>query len=780
VPRDPQERVRQRASARRDANVAGRDQLIVNIAAAGPGEPELPGLLPRDVPGFTGRADELDRLAGLAEAGAVAVTVISGTAGVGKTALAVHAAHQLLPGFPDGHLYADLRGYTVGQDPAEPGEVLELFLRRLGVLPSEIPTGIEERSGMLRQLLATRRILMLLDNAQSETHVRPLLPGAGGSVVLITSRSVMPGLEADHRIGLGVMSEAEAAELLAVLAGPDRAVADPEAVAQLARLCGWLPLALRIAGQILAAHLPWPVARLAGMLDSEQDRLDRLLAGDMQVQAAFVVSYRLLPDCDARMFRLLSLHPGPDFGTAAVASLTGIDSEAAGPVLNRLVEASLITEDTVGRFGMHDLLRLFARQVCQATDDQDTADAAEARLVSYYATMASFLNACLDPRIRPEVVITGAPPGTTLPSVREALARFEAERLNMLGVLGLFQQRGQYDEVWMLSEDMDKALRRLGYPDDLIRVHKAGLAAARHVGDTDAEARALGNLGNAYGELRIFDEAISCLQQNLAILQQSGNRRAQGRTLNDLGIIHNRAGNFQKAIDCYRDALKLRRETDDQEGEGITLTNLGLAYRHLGRFQESADCNLAAREIFKETDDQYGEANALNNLGSAYREMGQLQEAVGCHLAALAIAREIGDWSSAEGALNNLGNAYRQLGQSNDAIDYYSEALEIVSSHHDPDRREGEILANLGMAYWESRQPEQAAACLQKAANILRNTGADELASLVDQWVVNIQHRRGWWHRWRSRRARSIWETSNRCGQGQACDWHNEGHTFGE
>ena len=404
MPDQPQ--IRQKAVAGRDAYVAGRD-LIVNVGGAGATTLGVPGLLPRDVPGFTGREGELARLVGLADGGRVVVTAIGGTAGVGKTALAVHAAHQLADEFPDGHLYADLHGYTEGQDPAQPGEVLETFLRSLGMPAEEVPAKVEERSGLLRQVLASRRVLMVLDNARTEAQVRVLLPGAGGSLVLVTSRSVLPGLEVDERISLDVLTADEAVAMLADLAGTARAAADPEAVAEVARLCGRLPLALRIAGQILAAHLAWPVARLARMLAGEQDRLAQLGTGDLQVRTAFEVSYRQLPDADARMFRLLGLNPGPDFDTAAAASLAGIDAEAAGPVLDRLMLASLATEDSAGRFRIHDLLRLFARQTCQEADDQASRDAAEIRLVSYYTELARFLDVCIDPR-QPQAAVKAA------------------------------------------------------------------------------------------------------------------------------------------------------------------------------------------------------------------------------------------------------------------------------------------------------------------------------------------------------------------------------------
>lgn len=413
--------VRQDTTAGRDAFTAAGNLTVIQVGGPDSDGSAAPGLLPRDVPGFTGREDELARLEGLAEGGSIVVTAIGGTAGVGKTALAVHPARRLLSEFPDGQLYADLRGYTEGQAAAEPGEVLEMFLRHLGVAAEAVPAGVEERSGLLRELLAKRRVLMVLDNAATEEQVRPLLPGAGGSLVMITSRWALAGLELDVRVDLDVLPDTEAADLLAKIIGPERVAAEPQALAQVARWCGYLPLALRIAGQLLAAHPAWQVARLAGMLADEQDRLDRLSAGDRQVRAAFLVSYRQLSEPDARMFRLLGLHPGTDIDAYAAAVLAGMEPEEAAAVLDRLVLAHLITEDSADWFGMHDLLRLFARQMCREHDDQTTLDAAAIRLIGHFSELAELLNGCLDPELRRVMAEAATETGESVPSPREAL-----------------------------------------------------------------------------------------------------------------------------------------------------------------------------------------------------------------------------------------------------------------------------------------------------------------------------------------------------------------------
>jgi tetratricopeptide (TPR) repeat protein len=746
VPGKREGQIRQEAAAGRDAYLAGRDQFIFNLGVAGAVEAVVPGLLPRDVPGFTGREGELGRLAGLAGGGSVMVAVIGGAAGVGKTALAVHAAHRLVPQFPDGQLYADLRGYTEDQAPAEAGEVLEVFLRRLGVPAEEVPAGVEERSGLLRQLLASRRVLMLLDNAATETQVRPLLPGAGGSLVLVTSRSVLPGLEVDERIGLDILAEEEATTLLARLIGADRSAAEPQAVAQVAGWCGRLPLALRISGQLLAAHPSWPVAKLADLLSGERDRLGQLAAGDLQVRAAFEVSYRLLADGDARLFRLLGLHPGPDFDVVAAASLAGTEPGTAGPVLDRLVLAHLVTEDGSGRFGMHDLLRLFARAACHGTEDQAARDVAEARLVGHYAGLAELLDTCRNPRRRPAVAQAVARAGVPLPSMREALAWFEAERPSMLAAVGLAAQRGWDEQVWQLVECMGGSLMLLRYLDELLTVRETALAAARRAADTGAEGWALHNLGEAYLELQRYEEAIGWYRESLAIFRDTGDRHGEGWALGSLGAAYVGLRRFEEAIGWYLESLAIFRDTGDRYGEGMALNNLGPAYAELRRLEEAIGCFGQSLAISRETGDRHGEGQTLNNLGLANRELRRFEEAIGCFEQSLAIARETGDRHGEGMALNNLGPAYAELRRLEEAIGCFEQSLAIFRDTGDR-HGEGLALIYLGSAYQALRQPDRAAACWRGAAAAMREAGSGEAAAGLEQLAANAQSRRRRWRR---------------------------------
>jgi tetratricopeptide (TPR) repeat protein len=717
---EPAARGKQHAVAGRDANATGRD-LTVTIALAGAGEgagePAVPGLLPRDVPGFTGRGEELARLASLGDGGRVVVTAIGGTAGVGKTALVVHAAHQLLAEFPDGHLYADLRGYAEGQEPVQPGEVLGVFLRSLGVGAEDVPADVEERSGLLRQLLTSRRVLMVLDNTRTEAQIRPLLPGVGGSLVLITSRSVLPGLEADERIGLDVLTTGDAVTMLAGLGG-HRAAADPTAVAEVARLCGRLPLALRIAGQLLAAHPTWPVVSLAQLLATEQQRLSRLGAGDVQVRAAFEVSYQQLSGEDARLFRLLGLHPGPDFTVGAAAALGGIEDDAADLGLARLAKAHLVIEDAVGRFALHDLLRLFARTTCEQADNAADRETAETRLVRHYENLAAFLDSCVDLELR----ATAEQDRKPLSSARQALAVFEAERPSLLAAFGLAVQRGWDEVVRRLSESMGESLRVLRYLDDLLMVREAALTAARHGGGTGIEGSALSNLGLAYREERRFEDAVTSYQQALAIFRETGDRQSEGQALDNLGSAYRELGRFGDAFTSYQQALAIFRETGDRHCEGGALNNLGHAYHELEAFEDAISSYQQASAVFQEVGDRQCEGMARGNLGRACQQVGRFTEAVDGYRRHIEICRETGDRLGEGRTLSNLGYAYQELRRFEDAVASYQQSL-LMRREAGDQQSDGRTVQNLGRAYQELRRLAEATDCYQQALAIFRETG---------------------------------------------------------
>jgi tetratricopeptide (TPR) repeat protein/transcriptional regulator with XRE-family HTH domain len=667
-----------------------------------------PQMLPRDIISFTGRQRELQELMdaaiAVAQSGGVAgVCVVGGMAGIGKTALAVHAAYRMLAQFPDGRLFADLCGYTAGRAPAEPGEILDMFLRRLGLDAGDLPAGVDERSAMLRDRLASRRVLMVLDNVATESQVRPLLPGVGGSFVVITSRDSLAGLEDVQRIGLNVLPAGQATTLLAELIGPERAAAEPKALQQVRDFCGCLPLALRIAGQNLGVRPSWTVARLARMLTDERVRLDALQAGDTQVRSAFMVSHRELPEGDARMFRLLGLHPGQDFDVAVAASLAGIGSTDAEPVLGRLTLAHLIDEHASNRFGMHDLLRLFARQICRDDESQASIDAALARLVRHFIELAQFLDASVSSQPCPASANTIQAEPSLVPA-RRALATFEMERSNLLPILALAAGQGWHEQVWQLSESMANPLIVLRRLDDLLSVSEIALSDACRTGDSVATATALRWRGTAHSGLRRFEDAITCFQDALAISRETGDQNGEARALNDLGSAHQEMRRFEDAVAWYQKALAISQNTGDQAGQGRTLSNLGLAHSRLQQFDQAVSCHRQALPIRREAGDRFGEARTLSNLGLAHSGLKEFKQAIARYQEALAIFREAGDKFGEGHVLANLGLALSGLQQFEQAVIYYQDALvhfREVGDHHE----EGQVLNNLGAAYLALRQP---------------------------------------------------------------------------
>jgi DNA-binding SARP family transcriptional activator len=408
---------------------------VAAVSSSG-GEPvpaAIPRQLPSAVPSFVGRRAELDmitRLAARVTAGAAVISTIDGMAGAGKTALAISAANRLAGTFPDGQLFVDLHGYTRGSEPRPPGEALNGFLRALGVSPQQIPEDPEERAALFRQRLAGTRTLILLDNAVSEAQVRPLLPGSAECLVMVTSRRRLKGLYDAETLNLGLLPRAEATALLRALAGPDRAAADDPVLAEIAGLCGRLPLALRIAGTMLRHRPAWTPAYLAGLLRDEEQRISTLSDGERDLDAVFELSYRSLPDAHQRLFRLLGLIPGPDLDACAAAALNGSDPGTATRLLEDLNDHNLLLQHAPGRYQLPDLIRLYAR----ALSDQDPIsdrDTALDRLLDYYHHTARRA-ALIARNLRPAAAGPDPARIPSLPDPETARAWLRAERCNLL------------------------------------------------------------------------------------------------------------------------------------------------------------------------------------------------------------------------------------------------------------------------------------------------------------------------------------------------------------
>ena len=710
----------------------GRDFRNITFAVAAAAAPVALAQLPALVAGFTGREAELAEITALldpaGDAGAVVVSAVAGLAGVGKTALAVQAAHAARQAgwFPGGVLFLDLHGYD--DAPVEPGQALDALLRALGVAAEHIPPGAEERAGLYRSVLAqiSDPVLIIADNASSEAQVRPLLPGPGPHRVVVTSRHTLAGLGArlldvavlDEQAGVALLDAA----LRAARPGDDRIGADRPGAVRLAGICGGLPLALQITAALLKADPSRTVSDLADELADEMRRLEALRYDDgsgtsaPSVAAAFELSYRRLDEVTARVFRLLPVNPGPDVSTAAAAALADLPAGDARKVIGQLVRAHLVeaAAGAAGRWRMHDLLRLYARQLSDAHADADEREQARDRLLRYYLDTAGAADAHLR-----------ALPGTPVPAVftgrDSALAWLDAERPSLIAAVTMAASTGRDQIAMLLPLKLGEYLSWRRRFDDWLSISMVSRDAARRLHDRGNEAAALNHLGLALREMRRFEEAITAHQDAAAIFRETGNRHGEGMALSNLGLALGEAGRVEEAITAHQDAAAIFRETGDRRGEGMALNNLGLALGKAGRLEEAITAHQDAAAIFRETGDRHREGMALGNLGFALREAGRVGEAITADHEAAAVFRETGDRHGEGGALGNLGIALREAGRLGEAITAGQDAAAIFREIGD--HREGGALTNLGIALREAGRLGEAITAHQDAAAIYRETG---------------------------------------------------------
>ncbi|MBC9719041.1 tetratricopeptide repeat protein [Streptomyces sp. TRM66268-LWL] len=680
--------------------------------AAAPAGRLVPRQLPGDVPVFTGRVRqlaELDRLLSApAASGAVAICALSGTAGVGKTALAVHWAHRAAPAFPDGQLYLNLRGYDP-ERPVSAAEALEVFLRALGVEGPAVPHGLDERAALYRTLLAGRRVLVVLDNVRGIEQVRELLPGTPSCQVLVTSRDSLPSLVARYgavRLTLDVLPGEDASDLLARLIGA-RAEAEPGHTAALAERCARLPLALRIAAELAAARPGVPLARLVADLGDESRRLDLLNAGEddhTAVRAVFSWSCRALPEPALDAFHLLGLHPGPDLSAAAAAALLGVEQAVAYRQLDTLARAHLVDETDVGRFTMHDLLRAYAAEQAATRPDRESA---LLRLFDHYAEAA---HRTTDPH---------AP-------------WLAAERRNLLAVAAASAGVSPRHTL-ALSAGLDRLLDTAAHYRDALALHALALDAARALGDRAAEAAALNRLGHAHLRTGSYTAAVRHHQEALDAHRVGGDRLGEADALHGLGTLSWRLGRYEDARAHLEAALALRRELADTGGEGAALYGLGTVHRQLGDYPRALDHQERALVLFREHGDRIGQARVLNNLGTTLERTGRYLEAYDHYARALSINREIGNRVGEAVALTNLGSASLRLGHLADAAAHHEAALPI---YVETDYRSGqaEALRGIGTVHLAAGRHEDALDLLGRAVALAHEVGEAEVetGALID------------------------------------------------
>ena len=701
----------------------------------------VPAQLPADVNVFTGRAQELadlDRLLArtVKQSGAAGgkstetvMCAITGTAGVGKTALALRWAHRVRGKFPDGQLYVNLRGYGPDQ-PVSAGDALAGFLRALGLPGPDIPLEVEERAAAYRSLLNVRRMLVVLDNAATVEQVRPLLPGTASCLVVVTSRDSLVGLVARHgarRLDLSLLPSEDAVALLQALIG-GRIDAEPGAAVTLAGQCARLPLALRVAAELAAARPATSLAELVSDLGDEQRRLKLLDAGGdprTAVRAVFSWSYQHLPADAARAFRRLGLHPGLDLDPYATAALTDISHDQAHDLLDLLACAHLVQPASLSRYGMHDLLRAYAADLAKTQDGEYECRAALTNLFDYYLSTATAAMDTLH-RVRgdrrPPVRLVNLPP----PSVADpatARAWLDDERSNLVAICAYTAAYGWPGHTIRLAATLSRYLDRAGFFPDALVIHSHARHAACHISDRAGEAHALTSLGMVHARQGRYEQAIEHLEQAIALFREIDDRDGEARALDNLGLVHWRQSRYEQAIEHFQQAIALFREIDDRDGEARALSNLGLVHWRQGRYEQAAEHHRQALTLFRETGHHNGKANALGNLGAVYGRQGHYEQAAEHLQQAITIHREVGDRIGEAYALDQLGVVYGRQGCYEEAAAHQRRALTLFreTCHRDG---EPEALNSLGETLQATGQAEAARA--QHAAALTLATEAGD------------------------------------------------------
>jgi tetratricopeptide (TPR) repeat protein/transcriptional regulator with XRE-family HTH domain len=770
-------------------------------AAAGPepapgtiGEPRsAPAQLPPDVTGFTGRADQLHELDMLLDQGdeqltAVVITAIAGTAGVGKTALAVRWAHRARARFPDGQLYVNLRGYAP-TPPLRPIEALAQFLHALGVAAEDVPADEAEAAAMYRTLLADKRLLVVLDNARHADQVRPLLPASPGCLVLVSSRDRLLGLVARdgaRPLTLDVLSPAEAGELLARIVGPDRVAAEATATAELARMCGLLPLALRIAAANLLDQPGRGIADYLAEL-TETSRLAGPTVDDdpvAAVRAAFDTSYAVLAPDDRRLFRLLGLVPGPEVTSAAAAALAGTSPESAAQRLEVLAGAHLLAPHAPGRFAFHDLLRLYARQRIEAEDSEPERRAALERLLDWYLHSAAAATQLLYPSMvrLPLPPAVGQLPVPAFSDRAQALAWLDAERSNLVAAVRHAAEHGPRPSAWLLADALHGYLWQGMYVVDWSAVAEAALAAAEAEGGPQAQSAARLSLADLNLCLSRYPQAIEHYAQALALNQQTGWLEGQAATLSKLGVAYARAGRLPEAAHHHHRALALNQRIGRLGGQANNLGNLGVVYLEQGRLPAAYDHHAQAVALFgklgfrgsegtalgwlgeidhargrldraidhadaalaiqREVGDRGGEADTLRTLAGIHRDRGRLDQAFALATTAVALARDTGERRLQADALTTLASVHLQRGSVPHALEIYGQALELARATQS---RYPEVVALLGLAAAHQRLDhlDEARRCARQALDLARETGYRLLEGQALTTLAGIQLAQG-------------------------------------
>jgi DNA-binding SARP family transcriptional activator/tetratricopeptide (TPR) repeat protein len=636
--------------------------------ASAPAAPRTAALaqLPPDTPGFAGRATELRRLDGvLDEPSATAqLVVLTGTAGVGKTTLAVHWAHTVRHRFPDGQLYLNLRGFDPTGSPVTPIEAVRGFLEAFQVPRDRIPTTLEAQAGLYRSMLADRRVLVLLDNVRDADQVRALLPGGASSLALVTSRDRLDGLvvAGARPIPVGLLDHAEAHAMLGARLGIDRVTAEPAAARAIIGLCASLPLALAVVAARAVTHPGFSLAALAGQLRGGLDEL----AGADQVtdpRAVFSWSYLQLSPAAARLFRLLALHPGPDLSTRAAASQAGLLPGKVRPALAELAQANLITEHSPGRYTCHDLLRAYAAELAEVDESPAERDQAIHRMLGHYSYTAYHADGFLDPRREVPPALTDLPDGVEPEKIvdrQEAMAWFNAEHRVLLAAL---HQEARFDsQCWDLAWSARRFLRLQGHWHDELDALTVALAAGRRLGDQNKQAFAYYHLGGTYIWLDRHDDAHDSLRLALDLYESTRDTIGQAYVHHSFASLLDKQAKIAEAVAHAERALELFRAAEHRAGEARELNSVGWFRALLGEYALAVKYCEEALRLQLQLGDHTNAAPTWHSLGYVHSRLGDQAQAITCYENAHELYRRNGYRITAANTLVLLADIRHDLG----------------------------------------------------------------------------------------------------------------------
>jgi DNA-binding SARP family transcriptional activator/tetratricopeptide (TPR) repeat protein len=640
--------------------------------------------LPMDIPHFVGRAAELRRLDDLAGATRTSTTpvvcVISGMGGVGKTKLAIRAAHRARQATtPNVQLWADLHGYHPDEPPAEPGVVLEAFLRVLGMPPHDIPAGLADRATEYRSRLSNQRVILLLDDAAEEDQVRPLLPGDGDALVLITSRHPLGGLDGAHLLPLDVFDATESVELIGHEAGQDRTTAEPADARRIADLCGHLPLAVALAARQLRTHQAWRLRHLAARLAQDDRRLTRLAAGDRSVRLTIDLSYQAVPPAHQQVLRLLPTHPGHDVTASSVAALAATSLRDADDILEALLDEHLLQQSIPGRYHLHDLVRLRADELAAASPDDDHP-AALARLVEHYLSRAEQATLAIHPTETRR--LPRAPTDSGLfTTPHQAAAWIDGEYTNLVATV---HRAAAVDTCAQAAVHLVAALYRplanSGHSTDRIELNQLAAQTAQQIGDRRGEAQAFEDLGVLCGQIGMTTEALTHSSRALQAWTELDDDIGKQVCLSDLGHIHHRLGADTEAISHLERSLAMAARTGYTTGEASTWNYLGLIEQHAGHYDRAITCHTRSTQLFADTGNTLGEAIATANHGWALQRAGRPVQAIDHHRNALATFEQLDDRYNTAEQHWALGQAHHALDDNQAARHHWDNAITVLTA----------------------------------------------------------------------------------------------------